>query len=103
MLDTVPEHIGNSSGPGVRACHSGPGVLISKVGTVCVSSASTGLCGGQRVTAVPTAPGGPPGRPSRRVFRGAVTRLIGGPNSFRYSEVWMDLSAFDFHLPEDLI
>ena len=31
-----------------------PGVLISKVGTVCVRSASTGLCGGQRVTAVPT-------------------------------------------------
>ena len=27
----------------------------SKVGTVCASSASTGLCGGQRVTAVPTA------------------------------------------------
>jgi Reverse transcriptase (RNA-dependent DNA polymerase) len=31
---------------------SGP---ISKVRTVCVSSASTGLCGGQRATAVPTA------------------------------------------------
>ena len=31
---------------------------ISKVGTVCVSSASTGLCGGQRVTAVPTATAG---------------------------------------------
>ena len=27
----------------------------SEVGTVCASSASTGLCGGQRVTAVPTA------------------------------------------------
>jgi hypothetical protein len=27
----------------------------SKVGTVCVSSASTGLCGGRRATAVPTA------------------------------------------------
>src|SRR5579859_2784271 len=27
----------------------------SEAGTVCVSSASTGLCGGQRVTAVPTA------------------------------------------------
>ena len=27
----------------------------SKAGTVCVSRASTGLCGGQRVTAVPTA------------------------------------------------
>jgi len=27
----------------------------SKVGTVCASSASTGLCGGQRATAVPTA------------------------------------------------
>ena len=31
------------------------GVSISKMGTVCVSSASTGLCGGRRVTAVPTA------------------------------------------------
>jgi hypothetical protein len=30
------------------------GVLISEVGTVCVRSASTGLCGGRRVT-VPTA------------------------------------------------
>jgi len=38
---------------------SGP---ISEVRTVCVSSASTGLCGGQRVTAVPTATGGLPGR-----------------------------------------
>ena len=28
---------------------------LSKVRTVCVSSASTGLCGGQRATAVPTA------------------------------------------------
>src|SRR5215831_11165536 len=27
----------------------------SKVGTVCVNRASTGLCGGQRATAVPTA------------------------------------------------
>ena len=27
----------------------------SKVGTVCVSSASTGLCGGCRVTGIPTA------------------------------------------------
>ena len=35
----------------------------SEVRTVCVSSASTGLCGGQRVTAVPTATGRPPGRP----------------------------------------
>jgi S-adenosylmethionine:tRNA ribosyltransferase-isomerase len=25
------------------------------------------------------------------------------PRSFRYSEGWMDLSAFDYHLPEDLI
>jgi hypothetical protein len=37
---------------------NGPGVPISKVGTVCVRSASTGLCGGQRVTAVLTATGG---------------------------------------------
>jgi hypothetical protein len=29
----------------------------SKVGTVCGSAASTGLCGGRRVTAVPTATG----------------------------------------------
>ena len=28
---------------------------LSKVGTVCVSSASTGLCGGCRVTGIPTA------------------------------------------------
>src|ERR1017187_6431116 len=33
----------------------------SKVGTVCVRSASTGLCGGQWVTAIPTATAGPPG------------------------------------------
>lgn len=32
-----------------------PNTPASEVGTVCVSSASTGLCGGQRATAVPTA------------------------------------------------
>ena len=55
MLDTEPESIGHSSWSGVRAGPYGPGVLISKVGTVCASCASTGLCGGQRATAVPTA------------------------------------------------
>ena len=34
-------------------------ITRSEVGTVCASSASTGLCGGQRVTAVPTATGTP--------------------------------------------
>ena len=29
--------------------------FVSEVGTVCVSSASTGLCGGYRVTGIPTA------------------------------------------------
>jgi hypothetical protein len=38
----------------------------SQTGTVCVSRASTGLCGGQRVTAVPTATAGPPGPASGR-------------------------------------
>src|ERR1019366_2159369 len=38
----------------------------SKVGTVCVRSASTGLCGGQWVTAVPTATAGPLDPPSAR-------------------------------------
>src|SRR5258708_32050563 len=45
---------------------NGPGVPFSKVGTVCVRSASTGLCGGQRATAVPTAPRRPFGRRWKR-------------------------------------
>ena len=61
MLDTVPAYIGT---PVLRECvrtHHGPGVPFSKVGTVCVSSASTGLCGGRRATVVPTATRGPEG------------------------------------------
>ena len=42
--------------------------FVSKAGTVCVSSASTGLCGGQRVTAVPTATRRPPGRHAQWVL-----------------------------------
>src|SRR5438270_2951003 len=56
MLDTVPENTGALQ---CRREDVQPdlwlGALISKVGTVCVRSASTGLCGGQWVTAVPTA------------------------------------------------
>ena len=44
---------------GGRVCGRRPNGLScrheSKVGTVCGSAASTGLCGGRRVTAVPTA------------------------------------------------
>ena len=36
-------------------CASTPNITPSEVRTVCANSASTGLCGGQRVTAVPTA------------------------------------------------
>ena len=36
---------------------STPNIPTSEVGTVCVSSASTGLCGGPREIAVPTATG----------------------------------------------
>jgi hypothetical protein len=36
-------------------CASTPSTLPSEVRTVCVKRARTGLCGGQRVTAVPTA------------------------------------------------
>jgi len=42
----------------VRQAHPIPACVLtpaSKVGTVCVSSASTGLCGGHRATDVPTA------------------------------------------------
>jgi hypothetical protein len=38
-----------------RAVGQRLGAARSEVGTVCVSSASTGLCGGRRETAVPTA------------------------------------------------
>jgi hypothetical protein len=38
-----------------RAAGERLGVAHSEVGTVCASSASTGLCGGQLATAVPTA------------------------------------------------
>jgi hypothetical protein len=37
-------------------CASMPNITRSEVRTVCVRSARTGLCGGQRVTAVPAAP-----------------------------------------------
>ena len=39
----------------IRMCASMPNIPRSEVRTVCVRSARTGLCGGQRVTAVPTA------------------------------------------------
>jgi len=62
MLDTEPENTGALQ---CRREDVQPdlwlGAFISKVGTVCVRSASTGLCGGRRVTAVPTATAGPPG------------------------------------------
>jgi hypothetical protein len=41
------------SADGSTCSPSGLGVPISKVGTVCVSSASTGLCGEQRVNRCP--------------------------------------------------
>ena len=41
----------------IRMCASMPNIPRSEVRTVCVRSARTGLCGGQRVTAVPTATG----------------------------------------------
>src|SRR5436309_11461408 len=46
----------------IRLCVSTPNMPKSKVRTVCVSSASTDLCGGQRATAVPTATRRPSGR-----------------------------------------
>ena len=55
MLDTVPENTGALKCRGSTCSLNGLGVSVSEVGTVCVRSASTGLCGGQRVTAVPTA------------------------------------------------
>ena len=58
MLDTVPENTGALKCRGSTCSLNGLGVSVSEVGTVCVRSASTGLCGGQRVTAVPTATGG---------------------------------------------
>jgi hypothetical protein len=51
------------SADGSTCSPSGLGVPISKVGTVCVSSASTGLCGGQRVNRCPYRDPGPEGTP----------------------------------------
>ena len=45
-----------SSGPApLPRCALHRQILTSKVGTVCASCASTGLCGGRRATVVPTA------------------------------------------------
>src|ERR1700736_5065581 len=84
----IPEHWADaghrarqfSATPVLRECvrtQNGPGVPISKVGTVCVRSASTGLCGGQRVTAVPTATGRAFQRVSARIAA-AARRLKAG-------------------------
>ena len=55
MLDTEPENKVHYNAGETRAVGQRLGVACSEVGTVCVSSASTGLCGGRRETAVPTA------------------------------------------------
>ena len=63
MKESYREGVANRPGPEPCECtrddSSSPETAgAAEVGTVCVRSASTGLCGGQRVTAVPTATGG---------------------------------------------
>ena len=55
MLDTAPENIGALQCRGNACSRYRLGAERSEVGTVCVKRASTGLCGGQPATAVPTA------------------------------------------------
>ena len=49
----TPRDAGQDAEPASKAKRTS--TLLSKVGAVCTNSASTGLCGGRRVTAVPTA------------------------------------------------
>ena len=67
-----------------RAVDKRLGATRSEVGTVCASSASTGLCGGQLATAVPTATnpcsGVPMGSGTQKAIRlRTLARVRSGP------------------------
>jgi hypothetical protein len=71
----------------------------SKVGTVCVRSASTGLCGGRSVMAVPTATRVPTRRDARRRVRHSRLRPMYGSRrvSTRQAESLRHVGSSNFH------